>query len=76
MGRGVRPAIRLNGGGERHHAALGGACGMGPGRYTQITGARSSTDRVADFESEGCRFESYRARFISDVLSPQSERRR
>ncbi len=28
-----------------------------------ITGARSSTDRVADFESEGCRFESYRARF-------------
>ena len=27
------------------------------------TGARSSMDRVADFESEGCRFESYRARW-------------
>src|SRR5271166_5174084 len=30
--------------------------------------ARSSTDRVADFESEGCRFESYRARFLSNGL--------
>jgi hypothetical protein len=29
----------------------------------RCSGARSSTDRVADFESEGCRFESYRARF-------------
>ena len=27
--------------------------------------ARSSTDRVADFESEGCRFESYRCALIS-----------
>ena len=27
------------------------------------TGARSSTDRVADFESEGCRLESYPAHF-------------
>ncbi len=26
--------------------------------------ARSSTDRVADFESEGCRFESYRAALV------------
>ena len=30
--------------------------------------ARSSTDRVADFESEGCRFESYRARFLNNGL--------
>src|SRR5437870_5565043 len=31
------------------------------------SGARSSMDRVADFESEGCRFESYRARFRTRV---------
>jgi hypothetical protein len=30
--------------------------------YTLTYCARSSMDRVADFESEGCRFESYRAR--------------
>src|SRR5271165_6440229 len=30
--------------------------------------ARSSTDRVADFESEGCRFESYRARLMPNSL--------
>ena len=32
--------------------------------------ARSSMDRVADFESEGCRFESYRRASDSDRLKP------
>src|SRR5271157_181250 len=36
----------------------------GRARHGELTRcARSSTDRVADFESEGCRFESCRARF-------------
>ena len=41
------------------------SCHRSPGRYTHFSCARSSTDRVADFESEGCRFESYRAHFPS-----------
>ena len=36
--------------------------------------ARSSTDRVADFESEGCRFESYRARFRLSPNQPEDRR--
>ncbi len=36
--------------------------------------ARSSMDRVADFESEGCRFESYRARFRLSPNQPEDRR--
>src|SRR5262249_42512693 len=35
------------------------------GQLAQTPRASSSTDRVADFESEGCRFESYLAHFLT-----------
>lgn len=38
--------------------------------------ARSSTDRVADFESEGCRFESYRARLTQLLPNTRDGRTR
>ena len=38
-------------------------CQAGRGRYTTSHAPVAQLDRVADFESEGCRFDSYRARF-------------